>query len=183
MYCGELVRLRRVDPERDSADRMRWMNDDVTREYLGARPQRFSQEEIRKYLESCAASTDPTLEFAVETPDGRHIGGACLRGFNHVAHSAEFGIVIGEAEFRGKGYGTDITRLLVRIGFEEFNLNRIWLTVHEQNLPGIRAYEKAGFTKEGLLRSHGYQHGRYYNMYMMSILRDEYESRKGLVGR
>jgi RimJ/RimL family protein N-acetyltransferase len=183
MYVGNLVCLRRVDPVKDLEDRVRWMNDEETLRYLGSRPQRLSREEIRKYLESCAASAEPVLEYAIESLDGRHIGGTCLRGFNHVAHIAEFGISIGEAEYRGKGYGTDIASLMLRIGFEQLNLHRIWLTVQAENLAGIRAYEKAGYTKEGLLRAAGFAGGRYYNSYMMSVLREEYEMRKGLPGR
>jgi RimJ/RimL family protein N-acetyltransferase len=182
MYANELVRLRRVEPVRDLEDRYRWMNDPEVARYLGMRPQRLSREEIRNYLERCAASAADVLEFAVETLDGRHIGGCTLRNFNHVARSAEFAIVIGEAGYRGRGYGTATTRLMVEVGFAALNLNRIWLTVHEANLAGIRAYEKAGFVREGLLRQYGFANGQYYNAYLMAILREEYEAGKGRAG-
>lgn len=179
MYTGEKVRLRRVDPVRDVEDRYRWQNDPAVVNTLGMRPGRLSREEIRKYLETAASSHDSFVEWAIETHGGIHIGGCTIRNFNHVARSAELAIMIGEAEYRGKGYGTDAMRLLVQIGFEQFNLNRLWLTVVASNLAGIRAYEKAGFTREGLLRQYGFINGRYYDSAIMAILRGEYESGKG----
>lgn len=179
MYTGALVRLRRVEPDRDVDDRYRWMNDPAVVATLGMRPGRLSREEIRSYLERAASSSDSLLEFAIESLDGIHIGGCTIRNFNHVSRSAELAIALGEGEYRGKGYGTDAVRLLVRVGFEQFNLNRIWLTVQAGNLAGIRAYEKAGFVREGLLRQYGFVNGAYYDSALMAILRSEFESGKG----
>ncbi|MDF2630474.1 MAG: putative acetyltransferase [Symbiobacteriaceae bacterium] len=178
MYYAERVRLRRVNPELDTDDRYRWLNDPDTVRYLGMRPARLSREEVRSYLEKCADSARDIAEFAIETSDGCHIGGTCLRAFNHTARSAEFGICIGEEDFRGQGYGTEVTRLMVKIGFEEFNLNRIWLHVSADNPAGVRAYEKAGFQREGWLRQHGFINGKYYDAYLMAVLREEYERRE-----
>ncbi len=181
MYYGERIRLRRVDPETDLEDRVRWMNDPEVLRYLGMLPGRLGREEIRRWLEESAAGELDSVEFAIETLDGRHIGGGSLREFHQTARKAELALLIGETEFRGKGYGTEAVRLLVQVGFEQFNLNRIWLTVNEQNLAAIRAYEKAGFRKEGLLRAFGFANGAYYNVYLMAILREEYEMQKGSV--
>jgi ribosomal-protein-alanine N-acetyltransferase len=179
MYYSERIRLRRVDPVRDLEDRYRWMNDPAVTATLGMRPARLSREEIRAFLERSAQSTQVSAEFAIETLEGVHIGGCSLREFNHVARSAEFAILIGEAAYRGKGYGTEATRLAVKIGFEEFNLNRIWLRVNANNIAGVRAYEKAGFVKEGLHRQYGFVGGSYYDAYTMAILRSDYERMKG----
>jgi RimJ/RimL family protein N-acetyltransferase len=179
MYYGERVRLRRIDPVRDTDDRYRWMNDLEHTRYLGSRPALMSKDEVRKYLESAAASSNDVVEFSIETLDGRHIGGTCFRRFNHSARSCDFGIVIGEPEFQGRGYGTEVTRLMVKIAFEEFNMNRLWLHVDAENAAGIRAYEKAGFVREGTLRQNSFQGGQYRDSHVMAILRSEYEAGKG----
>lgn len=175
MYESERLRLRRVDPARDLEDRTRWMADPETTRYLGARPALLSRESIRSFLEQSANSADESVEFAVETKDGRHIGATTIRSFSHVARSAEYAGMIGEAEFRGKGYGTEMVRLMVDVAFRNFNLNRFWLTVYEPNIGAMRAYEKAGFVKEGLMRECVYLHGQYHNAYMMSVLRSDWE--------
>lgn len=181
MYYGERVMLRRVDPVLDLEDRYRWMNDPEVLRYLGMLPRRLSRDEVRRYLESCAASTGEMVEFAIVALEGRHIGSCALRNFNLTAHTAEYSVLIGEPEYRGKGYGTEVTRLVAEVAFEQLNLNRIWLHVHTENIAGLRAYERAGFTREGLLRQHGYKDGKYYDVVVMGMLRSEYEARKGAV--
>ncbi len=181
LYYGKRVRLRRVDPAKDLDDRYRWMNDPEVLKYMGMRPARLAREEVKSYLEQCSKSGAETTEFAIETKDSRHIGGCTLRSFNHTARSAEIAIAIGEADYRGKGYGTETIRMLVQIAFDEFNLNRIWLMAYEPNVAAIRAYEKAGFVKEGLLREYAYLGGVYHNAFIMSMIRRDYESGKGSV--
>ena len=62
--------------------------------------------------------------------------------------------------------------------FETLNLNRVWLHVYEYNERGIRAYEKVGFKREGVLRQDRYHAGRYWDTITMAILREEWETRK-----
>jgi RimJ/RimL family protein N-acetyltransferase len=87
-----------------------------------------------------------------------------------------FGIVVGDKTEWGKGYGSEATQLMVGHAFETLNLNRVWLRVFEYNARGIRAYEKVGFKKEGVLRQDRFQDGRYWDTFAMAILRDEYSS-------
>ena len=60
---------------------------------------------------------------------------------------AELRIRIGVAGARDRGAGTWAVRELVRVGFEELGLRRIWLQVFAVNARAIRVYEKAGFTR------------------------------------
>ena len=62
----------------------------------------------------------------------------------------EFGrLMIGEKSAWGKGYGTMITGLTCSYGFENLNLDMIYLEVFEDNERAIKAYDKVGFaTKE-----------------------------------
>ena len=57
--------------------------------------------------------------------------------------------------------------------------NRIWLGVNAANERAVRAYEKAGFVKEGLLRQEQFRNGRYDDVVRMAVLRDEYKMDEG----
>jgi RimJ/RimL family protein N-acetyltransferase len=57
-------------------------------------------------------------------------------------------------------------------------MNRVWLHVYEYNERGLRAYERVGFKREGVLRQHRYHEGRYWDTIVMGILREEWEVRK-----
>ena len=103
------------------------------------------------------------------------IGSAGLHQIHFKDRHAEFGILIGEKSAWGKGYGTEVTALMTGYGFATLNLNRVWLRVHEDNQRGIKAYEKVGFKREGVLRQHKYREGRYVDVVVMGILREEWQ--------
>ncbi len=182
-YYGEKVRLR--PPERrDAAIFVRWLRNPAMRRYLGMRYISEAQEE--KWIEHLiAASSGPTpseLPFVIEERlTERPIGNLTLRAIHWRDRHAELGIVIGEEEFWGKGYGTDAILTLLEIGFLWYGLHRIYLIVLEENERAIRAYEKCGFRVEGRQREAVFMDGRYVDHIQMSILAHEFTPR-GLEG-
>jgi RimJ/RimL family protein N-acetyltransferase len=71
-----------------------------------------------------------------------------------------------------------VMSLLRRHGFETLNLNRIYLRVYADNPRARRSYEKAGFVEEGCLRESVFRHGKYGDLFIMSVLRSEWTIRK-----
>src|SRR5262249_27535125 len=65
---------------------------------------------------------------------------------------ASFGILIGEKDCWGKGYGTEATRLILDYGFRQLGLHNIMLSVSSANTAAIRAYTRAGFHVIGARR-------------------------------
>ncbi len=76
-------------------------------------------------------------------------------------------------EFRGRGYGSDAQQLLVRYLFAHTPVNRVEATTEIANVAEQRALEKAGFTREGILRGASFRQGRYRDYVIYSVLRDE----------
>jgi RimJ/RimL family protein N-acetyltransferase len=91
---------------------------------------------------------------------------------------AKMGIVIGDPQNRGKGYGTEAVGLLQTFVFERLNLNKLELDVHDYNLNAYRCYLKCGFVEEGRIRQNFYIDGRYTDTIIMGILKSEYEQLK-----
>ncbi len=178
LLVGEKVRLRRAMPA-DLEDRVRWNSDPRVMEFLhrGAVPS--SREETLAYLRTAAEQTSEYIELAIETQTGKHIGGTTLRNFDWRSRKAEFAIMIGEPEQWSLGYGTDATRLMLKLAFENLNLNRVWLTVDASNQRGITAYERAGFKQEGRLRQDRYMRGVYEDGIVMGILREDWQAGAG----
>ncbi|MBA3075682.1 MAG: GNAT family N-acetyltransferase, partial [Anaerolineae bacterium] len=107
--------------------------------------------------------------------DWVHIGNTGLHNIDMVTREAEFGIFIGEKSYWSQGLGREATLLTLKHGFEDLNLNRIFLFVFENNLRGIAAYKAVGFVQEGILREAIYKNGRYYNVLVMSVLHSEWK--------
>jgi RimJ/RimL family protein N-acetyltransferase len=88
-------------------------------------------------------------------------------------------IGIGEASYRGKGYGSDALQLILRYAFRELNLYRVGLDITANNGPAIRACEKAGFQREGAMRRAVSRDGQHIDRILMGILRDEWLEQAG----
>jgi len=104
----------------------------------------------------------------------RLIGTYAFNDIDWHNRSAEFGIMIGEKSYWNRGYGTEAVRLLARHGFNTLNLNRIFLHVFGNNPRAIHAYEKAGFIHEGRERQAQYMNGKYIDVLVMSLLKEEF---------
>ena len=111
--------------------------------------------------------------------DWVHIGNTGLHEIEPVHLAAEFGIFIGEKQYWNQGFGRKATLLMLKHGFEDLNLNRIYLYVYENNPRGITAYEAAGFKREGVMREAIYKNGSYINVILMSVLHSEWIEARG----
>ena len=173
MIGGKLVNLRAR--EMSDRDRMaRWVNDREVTRYLGARyPWSLEAEEafLRNSTSKPMAFGD--VSFAIETKDGEHIGSAGLHRASPENRDAELGIMIGEKAYWSKGYGSDAVAAVVRFAFEEMNLHRVELHVYDFNLRGQAAYRKCGFIEEGRMRDAHFAEGRFHDVVVMAVLRDE----------
>lgn len=89
-------------------------------------------------------------------------------------HHAEIGIEICELEFRHKGVGTQVVKMLMEYGFNELNLHRLYSSVISHNQAGLGLFYKLGFVVEGRLRQHYFSGGRYHAEVLFGMLREEW---------
>lgn len=172
MIRGEKVVLRPVDLK-DAENLARWLND---REVTAFLP--FWMPVTVDAEEEWLRKEDPRLtRFAIDTVDGQYIGNCSLRASEGQGRVSEVGLFIGEKEYRGKGYGTDAVVTLCTFGFVYQDLERIALHAVAENTAAVRCYEKAGFQHEGRLRRHRFVRGRYRDLLVMGLLREEFMAR------
>jgi RimJ/RimL family protein N-acetyltransferase len=170
---GARIYLRPLDAEADLERCLRWINDPEVLATLGRR-QPTGRAAEREWLQEQYKRHDH-MNLAIVLKDGdRHIGNCGFNEIDYVNRSAVFGILIGEKDAWGQGYAPEAARLLLKHGFEELGLHRIGLDVYSHNARAIRAYEKAGFVREGTLRESYYRNGVYQDTIVMSVLRSEW---------
>lgn len=178
MILGQRVRLRAIERS-DIPTFVRWFNDPEVRQYLLMyTPMSAAQEE--RWFESHLNARDDYL-YAIEAHVGEqwvHIGNVGLHKLDWKNRNAELGIVLGEKSYWGQGYGTDAVRTLLRFAFQELNLHRVQLDVFDHNRRAQRCYEKAGFRREGTRRQALFREGRYRDVHVMGILREEFEGQE-----
>jgi RimJ/RimL family protein N-acetyltransferase len=174
MYTGEKVRLREYRRE-DTQHAQSYINDPEVKRFLTPGiPFPVTLDEEEKWVSSQSAFKNE-YNFAIENlEDQRYIGGCGINSLDWKNSVATVGIFIGDKSLWGRGYGTDAMKVLVKFIFEQMNINKIKLNVYSFNERAIKSYEKCGFKKEGQLREEIFRDGKYFDEYVMGILRKEY---------
>jgi RimJ/RimL family protein N-acetyltransferase len=110
--------------------------------------------------------------------DDAHIGNAYLTDIDRIYRSATFGIFLGSVTDRGRGYGRDATRLILRHAFEVEGLHRVELDALVTNERAIRLYRFCGFREEGIRREAAFKNGKWVNVLRMAVLAHEYRAHR-----
>lgn len=145
------LRLQRLDASHLAATR-RWANDPELMRLLD-RAEPVSEAEHAAWFAALTHQSDRRY-FALELGDERrHVGNAWLWQIDRRHAKAEVRIVVGEAAAQGAGIGTRALEALAEIAFHELGLTRLYAYTLGFNPRARRAFEKAGFVVEGLLKN------------------------------
>ena len=154
----------------------RWENDwEVIRTHIQT-PLPMTAETMRRWFERVRSGTE-RIPFTVYTRETlQPIGLSGLMGVDFRNRTAELSITIAEAEFRGRGYGTETAGLVLDYAFTALGLRSVMLTVVEYNHAGLRVYAKLGFREIGRRREAFLFAGEFRDVVYMDILAAEFES-------
>ncbi len=155
----------------------RWFNDFGMVRTLFIPPRPMTLEEETAWYEHAALFDASTVYFTIyETASWRPIGNALWRDIDYRNSTAAMAIFIGDAADRGKGYGTEATRLMLDYAFTALGLHSAMLSCYAYNPAGQRAYEKAGFREFGRRRECHWFAGRLWDEVFMECLASDFES-------
>ena len=118
-------------------------------------------------------STDDVVLAIIEPEGHSHIGNIGLHRIDWQHRSGEYGIVIGERDYWGRGIGSEATRLICDHGFRRLGLHRIWLGVFAEHEAAIAMYERVGFQVEATLCEAIFSDGRWHDQVLMRMLEGE----------
>lgn len=152
-----------------------WSQDrEVTQFSISSYAYPQSQADIKTWL-STINSSNKTVSFGICCSVTKQlIGYAGITSISYLNRCGEYFILIGDKTYWGKGIATLVTKLVTDYGFNTLGLNRIELTAFSQNPAAFRAYEKAGYQHEGVLRQAGFRHGKYFDKVMMAALAEHW---------
>lgn len=154
VYAAAIESLEAIKPW------MSWMHDG------------YSIEETRSWIESLPGGweSDQNYAFGIFSAlDGTALGGTGLNHVNRAYGLANLGYWVRSGR-RGQGIAPRAARMVARFGFEQLGLVRAEIVVAEGNSASLRAAEKAGATREGLLRNRLFVGGKPHPAYMHSLV-------------
>ena len=115
----------------------------------------------------------------VITEPGRdtYIGDVGYFKYERQHRRAEVGYLLSRAYWR-RGLMTEAMTAVLDYGFVSMDLNRVEALVDPRNAASVGLLDKLGFIREGLLREYEFERGAYVNLYMVSLLRREWQERR-----
>jgi RimJ/RimL family protein N-acetyltransferase len=167
---GEKVRLVPLDKERHLANVMLWMNDPGVTEMLlsGDVPlTRLAEEDF--FARMCAPSGPHPSDiiFAIETLAGEHVGTCGMHQINYRHGSALTGTIIGPAEARGRGYGTDAVAARTRYAFEVLGLRMLISEVFTENVASLKVLSRAGYREVARIPRRYWKRGAFRDVVLL----------------
>lgn len=176
MIPGRLINLRKIR-RADAASIAQHINDvTVARNTFVPHPYRL--EDAHKFIRDSQKWWRRGTAYRLGIEDretGNIIGGIGLEGISKKHRNAEAGYWLSR-KFRGRGIASEALRLAVWFGFKQVNLVRIQAHVMTGNLASVVMLEKCGFKLEGHLRKRIKHRGRWKDLLLYAILREEWQA-------
>src|SRR5215211_24037 len=150
----------------------RWVNRPDVRDgllNLGVQTPQTEEAWVDEQVRKGAERPPSAVSFTVyDRSDDHPIGTAGLFDISYVHSTAEFGIAIGER--RGRGLGTEASRLVLFWAFRTLGLRSVLLGALAWNEGALRAYERAGFRRIGIRRGGAVSRGQRADVVLMDAI-------------
>jgi len=175
MIIGKNVGLRAVEKE-DLQLLRDWRNIAHFRKHFREHRElnMFNQE---NWFNKVSANPNDFMFIIVRLSDNKPLGACGLLYTNWVIRSADYSFYIGDeqAYIDDKGYSEEASHLLIDYGFNQLNLNKIWMELYEFDTSKIDFFtNKFNFKKDGILRQNCFEGGKYHDSLVISLLKNEY---------
>lgn len=168
---GEVAFLSEIDSS-DAALFMRVMDDEEVRVLARSRRDVMNEANTAKMLENLQRHEEGFVVHRRD--DGLAIGYALILDRDEYNREASLAISIAGEENRGKGFGRDAMKLLLKHAFIDLNLESVYLSAYEYNRRALRLYESLGFKLVGKRRHSRIIGNRIYDEIILDMIAAEY---------
>ena len=149
------VELFLLEPGHVGPDYVRWLNDPRVNRYLESRFVEHSLDSTREFVRQCRADTDTLfLGICSQALGRRHVGNVKLAPIDRRHGLGEIGILVGEPDAWGRGIASSALLALSAIAQNQLALRKLTAGCYASNVGSRKAFERAGFTVEGVRRNH-----------------------------
>jgi RimJ/RimL family protein N-acetyltransferase len=171
---GEKVLLRAIKKE-DLPLLHKWSNDPEINYMLGGWHFPSSEVDQEKWFNSLSLNSN-NQRFAIETDELGLIGMANLVDINWKDRNAFHGMLLGDKDMRGKGYGVDTIQTVNKYAFEELGLMRMNGSMISFNEASIGVYtKKCGWKVEGVKKYHYFRKNQWWDQIVVGITKEDYD--------
>lgn len=176
MLAGQLVGLRAVTLD-DLPTLLEFRNRPEYRQYF-REYRELNLEMQRRWFETTVNNDNSVRMFSiVELSTGRLLGACGLCYIDWLSRSADFSIYIGADNlYIDRRFAPDCGSVLLRYGFEELGLNRVWAEIYDIDAAKKELFDTLGFTLESQQSEHHWTQGRWVDSLFYGLLSREFRS-------
>lgn len=161
----------------DVKNMLTYLSDPLVMQYYGLEPFQTEDEardEINWYDKILKEETG--IRWGItQKSDDKIIGSCGFLNWDHQHSRIDIGYELAR-EFWGMGFASEVLEAVLTFGFEQMKLERIQALIEPANIASIKLVERHGFLREGLLRHYEFGNGKFDDLYMYSILKEEFIS-------
>lgn len=168
---GEKVYLRSLEKDDLYGPYFQWLNDNEVTAFNSHGRFPNNQHKHENYFQFVQTTTNAIILAIIYKETNAHVGNIALQNINWIDRNAEFAILIGDKTVWGKGVGDDAGKTMIKHGFENLNLHRIYCGTNAENFGMQKLALKLGMSKEGVRKDSIYKNGQYQDLIEFGILK------------
>lgn len=174
MLTGELTGLRAIEEE-DLPQLLAWRNDPEMRRYF-REYRELNMTQQRAWFEKSVLNNPAIRMFAIiDLANDELMGAAGLCYIDPINRNADFSIYIGADDlYIDEEYAPDAGRILLKYGFEELNLHKVWAEIYSIDEPKQRLFYELGFSREGVHRETHWTEGKWVDSLFYGLLAKDF---------
>lgn len=175
MIKGEKVYLAAIEKS-ELSKLMEWRNIPSFRKHFREHRE-INLDMQENWYEDKVIRDKSTIMFSIKSVENNELLGCCgLCYINWIHRYADLSLYIGwnNTYIDNEGYALEACNLLFDYGFNELNLNKIWTEIYEFDNKKKILYESMGFKLDGVLRQNYFYDGKWWNSYILSLLKEEF---------
>jgi len=148
------IRLRPVTPADVNDVYVGWMNDREVNQYMETRHRSQTMRDIELYVKAMIERPDVLFLAIIFNGTNTHVGNIKLEVVSQIHRRGEISLFVGDKKHWGKGIGSQAVTLLRDFACSTLRLHKLSAGCYSNNLASARVFEKAGFTREAVLKEH-----------------------------
>ncbi|BEP30188.1 GNAT family N-acetyltransferase [Helicovermis profundi] len=176
MKIGEKVYLAAVEKQ-DLMELKKWRNIESFKMHFREYKE-INSDMQNDWFEKKVLNDPSTIMFSIKRIDDNKLIGCCgLCYINWIHRHADLSLytAIDDEYMDEKGFAFESCKLLLDYGFNQIGLNKIWTEIYEFDEKKMKLYKEFGFNTDGILRKNYFYEGKWWNSYILSLLREEFK--------
>ncbi len=146
------IYLRQLRPEDVTDEYVSWFSDSVVHEFLDSK--NITKKDSIEYIKFGIREKQYYLYGIFDDSNDKHIGNVKVGPINWRHGTSDLVTVIGDRNYWGKGLATKAIKLGNDIAFDVYDIRKVSGPVAEKNIGSLKAYRRAGWVAEAILKGH-----------------------------